>query len=73
MNQERDYLPIAFGVLGLLSVGYAIRLTIREASGVMFYIFLAVQGVILLYLLYTLATLLKETWIEYRWSPDRLK
>jgi hypothetical protein len=73
MTLERDYLPTILGVIGLLSVGFAVKLTLRETSGRLFYIFLVVQGVIALYLLYIVATRALEAWTEYRWKPDRLR
>jgi hypothetical protein len=73
MDLERDYLPIILGVIGLLSVGFAIKFTLQETSGGLFYIFLVVQGVIALYLLYILVTKALEAWTDYRWKPDRLR
>ncbi|MFQ5800880.1 MAG: hypothetical protein ACE5HH_04080 [Candidatus Hydrothermarchaeales archaeon] len=73
MDTERDYLPIILGVIGLLSVGYAIKLTLQETSGRLFYIFLVIQAVIALYLLYVVVTRATEAWTEYRWAPERLK
>jgi hypothetical protein len=73
MNGERDYIPPILALIGLLFVGYALKLTLEETSGTTFYIFLVVQAAILIYLLFTLGSKLLEVWTEYRWSPDRLK
>lgn|GEM_PF-5778042 len=73
MPSERDYIPIVLGLTGLLAVGYAISLTLSEVSGSIFYVFLAVQSVVLIYLLIVVLSILKETWTNYRWSPDRLR
>jgi hypothetical protein len=73
METERDYIPVILGLIGLLSIGYAINLTLQQTSGNIFYIFLVVQTLILLYLLYVVGAILKEAWSNYRWSPDRLR
>jgi hypothetical protein len=73
MNEERNNLPIILGLIGLLFIGFAIKFTLEEISGSAFYIFLVIQGVILGYLLYVVVMRGKEAWVEYRWSPDRLK
>ncbi|MFV2040373.1 MAG: hypothetical protein ACC644_00070 [Candidatus Hydrothermarchaeales archaeon] len=73
MQSERDFIPIVLGFTGLLAVGYAIYLTLSEVSGKIFYVFLIVQSAVLIYLLYMVLNILKETWTNYRWSPDRLK
>jgi hypothetical protein len=73
MQTEKDYIPVILGLIGLLSIGYAINLTIKETSGSIFYIFLVVQTVVLLYLLYVVMAILKETWTTYRWRPDKLR
>lgn len=73
MQTERDYIPLILGLIGLLSLGYAINLTLNETSGRIFYIFLVIQTLVLLYLLYVVMTILKEFWTNYRWSPDRLR
>ncbi len=73
MQTERDYIPIVLGLIGLLSIGYAINLTLQETSGSIFYIFLVIQTLVLLYLLFVVIAILKEAWTTYRWSPDRLR
>jgi hypothetical protein len=74
MDTERDFLKIiALGILGLISIGYAIKLTLNDTSGLFFFIFLALQAAILLYLLYIVLSKIKDAWTDYRWSPDRLK
>jgi hypothetical protein len=73
MQTERDYIPIILGLIGLLSIGYAMYLTRQETSGSIFYIFLVIQTLVLLYLLFVVMAILKEAWTNYRWSPDRLR
>ncbi|HDH28429.1 MAG TPA: hypothetical protein ENH13_04785 [Euryarchaeota archaeon] len=73
MHSERDFIPIVLGLTGLFAVGYAISLTLSEVSGNIFYVFLAIQAVVLIYLLIVVLNVLKETWTNYRWSPDRLR
>ena len=73
MHSERDFIPIVLGLTGLFAVGYAISPTLSEVSGNIFYVFLAIQAVVLIYLLIVVLNVLKETWTNYRWSPDRLR
>ncbi|RMF90905.1 MAG: hypothetical protein D6733_02660 [Methanobacteriota archaeon] len=73
MNGQRDYPTIILGLLGLLSAAYAIRLTVQGISGRLFYIFLSVQVVVALYLLYVVVSKGITAWTEYRWRPDRLR
>jgi len=73
MLQQRDRMPLLLAFAGLVSIGYAIKLTISELTGRILYGFLGVQSFILLYLLYVAVSRSKELWTEYRWSPDRLR
>jgi hypothetical protein len=73
MESERDYLPIILGLLGLISVGYAIFLNLQETTGKLFYVLIVFQAFISIYLLYVVVSALKEAWTDYRWSPDRLR
>ncbi len=73
MYNEKDYVLPFLGIVGLVSVVYAIKITVEEISGRFSYIFLLIQGLIVIYLSFILITKLREAWTEYRWSPDRLK
>jgi amino acid permease len=73
MELESDRLPLFLGIIGLATVGYAISLTLENSSVRFFYAFLGIQIILLLYLLYVVLTRARDAWIDYRWSPDRLK
>lgn len=73
MSNGRDLLPFLLGLPGLAIIGYAIKLTLEEARGLLFFGFLIVQAVILIYLLYIVVQNARSAWVDYRWSPDRLR